>query len=809
MVVKNNYFFNKVKSIEKLANKEIVYSLKVESSCHSFVANGFVNHNTEAKLNRLAEELLKDIDKDTVDFSDNFDGTLTEPKVLPCKFPNLLVNGSTGIAVGMATSIPPHNIHEICNATIATINNPEISTEELISYVPGPDFPTGGEVLCGPSLHYAYAKGKGKVVIKAVTEIEGDDKIIVKEIPYMVNKSELIEQIAELVKDKRIPGIRNINDESDQEGIRIVIDLKRDIDPNVVLNQLLEYSRLKVSFGITLLALDNEQPKLMGLKELIQHHINHRKNVITRRTQYELAEAQKKVHLLDGLLIALANLDAVIPGIRNSKTVEDAQFFLINTYVLSELQAKAILELRLQKLASLEQEKIRQEHTDLNIKITGYKEILASEQIILNLIKNELEEIKINYSDVRRSKITSGGDDEDFLDMEELIEETEVVVSMTNSGYIKRLPIDTYKTQKRGGKGVKAAGMKDEDFVERFYITTTHTYLLFFTNQGQVYWLKVYHIPEASRQSKGKHIANLLELRAGENITAIVPVRNFKEGYLFMATKFGTVKKTELQDFSNPRKGGIRAINLDEDDNLIGVKYTNGNQEIILATHLGHANRFNENAVRSVGRAAMGVRGIRLEDGDEVVGMLAADENRQIFTITEKGYGKRTPVSEYRLCNRGGKGVTNIKITDKNGLVKVVMLVEGKEEIMVMSKNGIAIRMKCSDISVIGRSTQGVRLMRLEENDQVAAAAQIIVEDEEKNGNIETGSDLNSGTNLKSPSVSSEDQSEPEEENNNDIDDTDSIDENEENSDSINSDLNDSNTNNLDSNDSESNQKQP
>ncbi len=682
---------------------------------------------TEAKLQKLAEELLKDIEKNTVPFRDNFDGSLQEPEVLPSLVPNLLINGSSGIAVGMATNIPPHNLKEVCDGIIATINNPDISTEDLIKIIPGPDFPTGGEVGCGSALHYAYAKGKGKVSIKSIVEVK-NDQIIVSEIPYQVNKEELIEQIADLVRDKIIPGIRNINDESDQDGIRIVIDIKKDADPQIVLNQLYKHSRLKISFGLNLLALVDNQPQMLGLKDFIQHHIQHRKNIITKRTQYDLEEAQKKVHILEGLLIALNNIDEVIAGIKKSQSVEDAKNFLTSTYSLSEPQAKAILELRLQKLASLEQEKIRIEHKGLLEDILRYKEILASESKILALIKDEQEYLKTNYGDSRKSKIIVAEDGEE-VDMEELIEEETVVVTMTNSGYVKRLPLDTYKTQKRGGKGVKAAGVKEEDVVERLYITSTHDYLLFFTDQGQLYWLKVYNIPEASRQAGGKHIANLLELKPEEKINAIVAVRNFQEGYLFMATKFGTVKKTELMEFSNPRKGGIRALSLDEMDTLVGVKYTSGNQEIIIATKLGQANRFSEEDVRSMGRSATGVRGIRLDEGDEVIGMLTADETKEILTLTEKGYGKRTPVSEYRLCNRGGKGVTNIKITDKNGPVKVIMLVDGTEELMLVSKQGSGIRMKCSDVSVIGRATQGVRVMRLDEEDQLSAAATIIVDD--------------------------------------------------------------------------------
>ncbi len=683
---------------------------------------------TEAKLSKLAEELLQDIEKNTVNFRDNFDSSLQEPEVLPSKIPNLLVNGSSGIAVGMATNIPPHTLSEVCDGAITTIDRPEISTEELMQIIPGPDFPTGGEVGCGGALQYAYAKGRGKVTIKSISNIEGN-KIIVTEIPYQVNKAELIEQIAHLVHDKRIAGIRNINDESDREGIRVVIELKDGADAQVVLNQLYEYSNLKVSFGIQMLALVDQQPRLLGLKDLIQEHILHRKDVITRRTEYDLQQAQERVHILIGLLIALDHIDEVIPGIRNSKTVDDAQQFLMNVYQLAEKQAKAILEMRLQRLASLEQAKIRDEHQELLKQIIYYREILASEQKVLSLIKEELQEIKQRYGDARRSRIVPGEDEESF-DMEELIEQEQVVVTMTHSGYVKRLPLDTYKIQRRGGKGVIAAGMKEEDFVERLYVASTHDYLLCFSDTGQVYQLKVYQLPEASRQAKGKHIANLLELQEGETINAIIPVSDFKAGYLFMATKMGTVKKTELTEFAHPRKGGIRAITLDEGDSLVGVKYTDGNHEIILATKNGQANRFQEKAVRPIGRQGMGVRGIRLEKSDEVIGMLAAEEGMNILTLTEKGYGKRTPVADYRLCNRGGKGVTNIKITEKNGAVNAVMLVDGEEEVMLISRNGVAIRIKCSDISIIGRATQGVRVIKLEENDQLAAATKIMMVEE-------------------------------------------------------------------------------
>ncbi|MDP3990108.1 MAG: DNA gyrase subunit A [archaeon] len=683
---------------------------------------------TEAKLHKIAEELLKDIDKNTVNFSDNFDGSLKEPDVLPNKVPNLLINGSSGIAVGMATNIPPHNVAEICSGIIATIDNPEITVRELMDIVPAPDFPTGGEVSCGDSLFHAYTKGRGKVIIKAVSTVE-DDKIIITELPYQVNKEDLITHIASLVHEKVVTGIRNINDESDQDGIRVVIDLKQGTDPNVLLNQLYKHSRLKVTFGINLLAIVDGQPKTLGMKEIFEYHILHRIEVIRRRTQYDLDQAEKRIHILDGLLIALDHIDEVIAGIKRSSTVDDARSFLMNTYSLSELQAKAILDLRLQKLAALEQNKIKEEHAELLNAIIFYKEILGSEAKVLSLIKEELEEVKTNYGDVRRSKIVVGEDED--VDMEDLIEESTVVVTMTNSGYVKRLPLDTYKTQKRGGKGVKAAGTKDEDFVEKLYVASTHDYLLFFTDEGQVYWQKVYYIPEGSRQAKGRHLANLLNLREGEKITAVIPVRDFKEGYLFMATKKGTVKKTDLVEFSRPRKGGIRAITLDEGDSLVNVNYTAGDKEIILATKHGQANRFKEQDVRPMGRTARGVRGIRLSSIDEVIGLLAAEEGKAILTITEKGYGKRTLVSEYRLCNRGGKGVTNIKITDKNGPVKLVKLVDGSEGLMLVSQGGIGIRIKCQEVSEIGRATQGVRVMKLNDGDSLAAAAMIVVEEDE------------------------------------------------------------------------------
>ncbi|MBU1112172.1 MAG: DNA gyrase subunit A, partial [Nanoarchaeota archaeon] len=548
--------------------------------------------------------------------------------------------------------------------------------------------------------------------------------------PYMVNKADLIIQIAELVKDKRVQGIRNINDESDREGIRVVIDLKRDIDPQIVLNQLFKHSRLRVSFSLNMLALVDNQPKLLGLKDFLLNHISHRKEVVTRRTQFELRKAEERLHILEGLLIALNNLDEVIPGIRNSSTVEEAKEFLMDNYLLSEIQAKAILDMKLQKLASLEREKIKNEHHDLTLSAERLREILASEEMVYNIIKEETLELRNKYGDERRSQVITG--DMNDVDMEDLIEETTQVVTMTNSGYLKRVPLETYRTQHRGGKGVLATGMKDDDFIENVYVTSTHAHLLFFTDQGQVYWLKVYHIPEGSRQSRGRHVANLTELREGENITAVVSVRDFEEdSCLFMATEKGIVKKTKLKYFSKPRKGGIRAISLPEEDSLIGVQSVVPGQEIILVTRKGLANRFKESKVRDMGRTAYGVRGIRLNSGDEVVSLLIAEPGKLLLTLTMKGYGKRTPVNDYRLCNRGGKGVTNLKVTAKNGKVVTAKIVDGSEDLMLISRNGVGIRVKSKSISVIGRATQGVRVMRLGAEDQLAAAAKIISEDED------------------------------------------------------------------------------
>jgi len=682
---------------------------------------------TEARLGKLSEEMLQDIDKKTVDFKDNFDESLKEPSVLPSKVPNLLLNGSAGIAVGMATNIPPHNLKEVTNGAIALINNPKLSSLQLMEKIPGPDFPTGAHVVGKQGIVDAYTKGRGKVIIKAVSKVE-EGKIIVTEIPYMVNKAVLIEQIANLAKDKRIEGIRNIRDESDREGIRVVIELKQGADSSVVLNQLYKYSRMRVTFGIYLLALVNNEPKILTLKNILNHFIKHRQQVVRRRTEFDLNKAEERAHILEGLIVAINNIDEVIPGIRKSKTVEDAKDFLISNYSLSEVQAKAILEMRLQKLASLEQEKTRKEHAELLVLIKELKNILADEQKILGIIKNELREFEDKFGDKRRTVIHE--EEERSFEMEELIKEEDMVVTITHSGYIKRMPVNIYRTQKRGGRGVIAAGTKDSDFVERLFVASTHSYLMFFTNKGQVYWLKVYDIPVGGRGAKGRPAVNMIGLKEGEEITAVVPVREFKKGnYLFMGTKKGIVKKTPLMEFSRPRRSGIRAINFDERDELIGVILTDGSEQIIMATRNGIAIRFKEEDVRTMGRTARGVKGISLRSDDVVVGMCLAEDEKTLLTVTEKGYGKRTPISEYRLISRGGKGVINIKITEKNGKVVSVKSVVGEDQLMLISRQGIAIRMLARDISVIGRATQGVRIMRLGEEDKVMAVAKIVAEE--------------------------------------------------------------------------------
>ena len=680
---------------------------------------------TEARLNRLAEEMLQDIDKETVRFTPNFDESLKEPAVLPSKIPNLLLNGSSGIAVGMATNIPPHNMTEIVDGIITQINNPEIKINELMQYIKGPDFPTGA-LICGRNgIIETYLTGKGKIIIRAKTKIE-DKKIIATEIPYMVNKAEMIEQIADLIRDKKINGISDLRDESDREGIRIVIELKKDSNPEVVLNQLYKHSRLQSTFGAIMLTLVNNEPKVLNLKQLIQHYTDHRRNIVRKRTEFDLKKAQQKAHILEGLIVALNNIDEVISLVKESRSIEEAKTKLVSNFDLSHDQAIAILDMKLQRLTSLEQEKIVIEHTDLLKLIEELRSILASEHKILEIIKNELLELKQKYSDKRRSQIVDIETTE--LDMEDLVKEEIMVITKTNSGYIKRIPLSTYKQQKRGGKGIIAAETKEEDFVEDLFIASTHSYILVFTNKGKVHWLKVYNIPEASRQSQGKAIVNLISLENDEKATSFIPVKGFDDKhYLIMATKKGIVKKTNLYAYSNPRKGGIIAINLTKDDSLVNVILTDGSQQIILATKNGMAVRFDEKTVRPIGRSGIGVRGVTLRN-DEVIGMVVASDKSTLLTVTENGYGKRTNVSDYRLTNRGGIGVRNIICSERNGHVVSIKSVSDEDDMMFVTKNGITIRIPAKYISVIGRNTQGARIMKLEENDKVISAAKIVKE---------------------------------------------------------------------------------
>lgn len=685
---------------------------------------------TEVKMDILAEEMLTDIDKETVDMVPNFDGALKEPVVMPSRIPNLLINGSSGIAVGMATNIPPHNMTEVCDAAIALIDNPSSSSSELMQHVKGPDFPTGGIITGRSGIRDAYNTGRGTVHVRAKAEVEnhkGRDRIIITEIPYQLNKTNLIEQIASAVRDKIIQGVSDLRDESDREGMRIVVELKKDANPEVVLNQLFKHSALESSFGIIMLAIVNGEPKVLALKDMLHHYILHRKDVIVRRSRYELRKTEERLHILAGLLIALSNIDAVVQKIKASRGTKEALETLVTDYSLSEIQAKEILEMKLQKLSSLEQEKIREENIQLKQYEQELKSILSSEQKVLQIIKTDLTDVKTKYGDARKTQIIDGGMEE--MVEEDLIKKEDVAVTISHAGYVKRLPVDTYKAQKRGGKGIVGAGTREEDYVEDIFIANTHSYILFFTNLGQVHWLKVYNIPEGSRQAKGKAIVNLLNLKEGEHVSAFIPVDAFDDKhYLVLATKEGTIKKTNLIEYSRPRQGGIKGIDLEDDDKLIGAKLTDGSKELMLVTKNGLAARFNEEDARSIGRTAKGVRGISLKDADEVVSLLVCEPGKTIFTITENGFGKRSDVEEYRLIGRGGVGVINIQCTDRNGKVVTSLCVDNNDELMIMTKNGITIRTPAEGISVIGRNTQGVRIMKLEDGDSVVSSTKVASE---------------------------------------------------------------------------------
>lgn len=682
---------------------------------------------TEVRMSRIAEAMLQDIEKDTVNFVPNYDESLKEPSVLPAKLPNLLINGSAGIAVGMATNIPPHNLCEVIDGVLMLIDNPEITISELMMAIKGPDFPTGGLILGYDGIKSAYTTGRGVVKMRAQARVEkmsnGKPRIIVTEIPYQVNKARLVEKIAELVRDKSIDGITDLRDESDRKGMRIVIELRRDSNADVVLNQLYKHTQMQESFGIIMLALVDGRPRILNLREVLFHYVNHQKEIITRRTIYELNKAKARAHILEGLNIALDHIDAVITTIRQSRTADIARAALIEGFNLSEKQAQAILDLRLQRLTGLEREKIEEEYQEILKTIAWLESILADEQKVLNIIKEELTEIRRRFGDKRRTVITA---DVSKLDMEDLIAEEDIVITLTHANYIKRLPVDTYRNQKRGGRGVAGMGTKEEDFVEHLFVSTTHHNILFFTSRGRVYRLKGYEIPEASRTAKGTAIINILPLEKNEKITAVIPIREFKENkFLFMATNKGIVKKTELMEFDTARKSGLIAISLDDDDDLIGVRLTNGDQQIIMGTQGGMAISFAETDVRSMGRTAHGVRGIRLNQGDLVIGMDNLRRDSEVLSVTEEGFGKRTPATEYRPQMRGGKGIINMKVTEKTGKVVGIKVVRPGQELILISTEGIVIRIDIDDISVISRNTQGVTLMKTADNDKVASLAAV------------------------------------------------------------------------------------
>ncbi len=737
---------HKVVAIEFLNEREDVYDLTIEPWHNFALAAGIFVHNsvdgdtpaamryTEARLAPIADEMLADIEKETVDFTPNFDESLLEPTVLPAVLPNLLVNGSSGIAVGMATNIPPHNLSEVVDGIVRVIDEPEVDIDSLLRIIKGPDFPTGG-LICGVGgLKEAYRSGRGLIKLHARAAIEegksGKETVIITEIPYQVNKANLIEQIARLVEEKKVEGIADLRDESDKEGMRIVVELRRDTPARVILNQLYKHTQMETSFGIIMLALVDNRPRVLNLKEMLEEYIKHRKNIVIRRTTFELNKARKRAHILEGLKIALANLDKIIKAIRQSKSVADAKKSLMEDFKLTAEQAQAILEMQLQRLTALEREKIDQEYLELIKNIELYESILKSEKKVLNIIKEEALALKKKYGDERLTEIVAEVEE---LEIEDLIAEEDVVITISHGGYIKRLPVSSYRRQRRGGRGVTGAEVKEEDFIEHLFIASTHDYILFFTNVGKVHWVKVYDIPQAGKVAKGKAIINLLELEPNEKISAFVPVREFKSDYyLIMATNNGAIKKTSLEAFSHPRKGGIIGITLDKGDELIGVALTDGKQEIFLATQEGKAIRFSEDNVRDMGRAARGVRGIRLGKKDKVIAMEIVKKDATLLTVTALGFGKRTPVEEYRLQSRGGKGIINIKVTKKNGEVIGLKTVSDKDELMIISEAGMIVRCAIKDIRETGRAAQGVRVIRLDAKDKVSCVASLVVEEEEE-----------------------------------------------------------------------------
>ncbi len=699
---------------------------------------------TEARLSKISMEMLADINKNTVDFSPNFDETEKEPTVLPARYPNLLVNGTSGIAVGMATNIPPHNLKEIIAAVVKIIDNiveenRDTEIEEILKIVKGPDFPTGATILGTRGIEEAYRTGRGKIRVRAVTNIEtlpnGKSQIIVTELPYLVNKARLIEKIADLVKEKKIDGITALNDHSSREGMRICIELRRDVNANVLLNKLYKHTQLQDTFGVIMLALVNNQPKVMNLMEILKHYLAHQEDVVTRRTQYDLNKARERAHILEGLLKALDNIDEVIRIIRGSENTQVAKARLMERFTLSDAQAQAIVDMRLRTLTGLEREKLEAEYKELMDRIRRLEAILADRNLLLRVIREEILAISEKYGDERKTAI---GFDEFDISMEDMIPNENTVITMTKLGYIKRMTVDNFRSQNRGGKGIKGMQTIEDDYIDELLMTTTHHYLMFFTNMGKVYRLKAYEIPEAGRTARGTAIINLLQLQAGEKITAVLSLKDYSQGqYLFMATKSGIVKKTPIQDYANVRKTGLAAISLKDDDELIEVKFTDNKKDIILVTKYGQCIRFKDTDVRSTGRVSMGVRGINLSDGDEIIGMQLCSQGDYLLIASEKGMGKRTSMSEFSAQNRGGKGVKCYKITEKTGNVVGVKAVNDDNEVMMITTEGIIIRIACSDISILGRITSGVKLMNLDEKVSVASIAKVREKEEKPEENTE------------------------------------------------------------------------
>ncbi|MBQ6297178.1 MAG: DNA gyrase subunit A [Selenomonadaceae bacterium] len=688
---------------------------------------------TEVRMSKISELMLQDIDKETVDFVPNYDESLKEPSVLPAKFPQLLVNGTSGIAVAMATNIPPHNIGEVINATLHLIDDPDATIPDLMKIVKGPDFPTAGLIIGKEGIRDAYRFGRGSIKMRARTSIEklqnGKSRIVVTELPYQVNKARLIEKIADLVRDKTIEGITDLRDESDREGMRIAIDLRRDVTPQIILNQLFKHTQMQDSFGVNMIALVNGSPQILNLKEVLQHYIKHQEEVITRRTKFELAKAKARAHILQGLTTAVKNLDNVIKIIRQSSAVAAAKDALIETFDFSDAQAQAILDLRLQKLTALERDKLDAEYHGILAAIKNFEAVLSDEQKILEIIKDELKAVKEKFSDERRTEII--GEELTAFEAEDLINDDDIVVTLTHGGYVKRIDLSTYRKQKRGGVGVTGMGTKEEDFVEQILITTTHHTILFFTNKGKVFHLKAYQIAESGRAAKGVHISNLLMIEPGEKITALIKVKSFDPTrYLFMATKKGIVKKTQLSEFSSMMKRGLVAIKLDNDDELIGVKFTEGERYVILGTAQGMTISFAEEEVRSTGRSTRGVRGIKLKRGDRVIGMDKLRKGAEVLTVSAEGIGKRTPTEEYRSQGRGGKGLINMKVTEKTGEVVGIKVVTPEQELMLITTEGFVIRTSIDDIGLRGRNTQGVILMKTKEDDKVAALATVTLKND-------------------------------------------------------------------------------